>query len=528
MKKQALAFGAALLLLLETAFCAGCAAKNKTAEAVSSAASQQPSSSAVSQPESQVADSSSNASSGITGDEADTVPSSSSAKPKSTAKPAAKARTVAPVAAIAATHQQNNNLDIDYNVFMDALEYTGYNLKKHRADGNMWRYIYAADKRGMGYLSPISYGGLSSGYETAGGKPDIAAMAKKGGLVCASYVTYVYFNYLPNVAGIQTNMLDRPAKPINANDWKIAVSKWVQKGYSRYIPFTAKILPSKYTVFQCNQTIPIGSVLIFADAKKTANNGTHVAIYGGFKNGYNWVYHVGNANGPEFCAIERMGFGPDPQRLIQIITPPSVAQYAAALEVTVKDDAGAPVSGVKLTAKCHKSGKTYTLGATNQKGVATAKDLPFGQYTVTQTVPGEYSAAKKDFSITLTAANGAKNTLQIVNSRKVGTITVVLSEKGGAPLAGATFALLNSSGKEIAGFGPTDANGKASITGGKGVPLYLGSYTVQQKTAPSGYRLNSKAISVTLTAANSKATVELQNEELPVVSDPENATTSSN
>lgn len=168
-----------------------------------------------------------------------------SAKVSKAAKPAAKVRTVAPVAAIFNTHKQSNNLDIDHNVFMDALEYTGYNLKKHRADGNMWKYIYAADKRGMGYLSSISYGGASSGYEVTGGKPDVAAMAKKGGLVCASYVTYVYFNYLPNVAGISTNMLDKPAKPINANDWKIAAGKWVQKGYSRYIPFTAKILPSK-------------------------------------------------------------------------------------------------------------------------------------------------------------------------------------------------------------------------------------------------------------------------------------------
>lgn len=515
MKKQTVTVTLSALLSLCLAFCAGCAKNSKTAAISSKAVQLSESSSAVENSlESTAAPSSAEViTSSLTAeDAAETVlpRAARSAKVSKAAKPAAKVRTVVPVAAIFNTHKQSNNLDIDHNVFMDALEYTGYNLKKHRADGNMWKYIYAADKRGMGYLSSISYGGASSGYEVTGGKPDVAAMAKKGGLVCASYVTYVYFNYLPNVAGISTSMLDKPAKPINANDWKIAAGKWVQKGYSRYIPFTAKILPSKYTVFQCAQTVPIGSILIFADAKKAANNGTHVAIYGGFKNGYNWVYHVGNANGPEFCAIERMGFGPDPQRLIQIITPPSVVQYAASLEVTVLDDSGTALSGVRLTAKNHKNGKSYSVGVTNQSGKTIAKDLPFGQYTVTQTVLGGYTG-QSSYTVTLTGKSNAKGSLKIVNTRKMGAIMVEVTGKNGLPLTGAAFAVLNSQGKEVARLGPTGANGKATLTGSKSVPLYFGSYTVKQCTAPKGYLLNEKAFAVTLSEANSKATLSLQN-----------------
>ena len=37
----------------------------------------------------------------------------------------------------------NTNLDIEDNVFFDAMIYTGYNIEKHRADGNMWKYILA-------------------------------------------------------------------------------------------------------------------------------------------------------------------------------------------------------------------------------------------------------------------------------------------------------------------------------------------------------------------------------------------------
>ena len=215
-------------------------------------------------------------------------------------------------------------LDMDDNVFMDSLEYTGYNLEKHRNDGKMWQYVLAAQKRGLGWLSQIGYAGTATGYETKDGKPDIDYFVKKGGLVCASYVTYVYFNYLPNVAGIDTSFLDKPESPVLANSWLKACDKWVQKGYSRYIDFNASITSSKWTNFSCNEEIPIGSLVFWSNA--LTNNtevSSHIAIYAGYKNGHNWVYQVGNANGPEFCAIERMAFGPDPQRMMAIVTPPS-------------------------------------------------------------------------------------------------------------------------------------------------------------------------------------------------------------
>ena len=57
----------------------------------------------------------------------------------------------------------NPTFDIEDNVFLDALAYTGYNIEKHRADGLMWEYVLAAEKRGKGWLSPITYGGGSTG-----------------------------------------------------------------------------------------------------------------------------------------------------------------------------------------------------------------------------------------------------------------------------------------------------------------------------------------------------------------------------
>jgi len=208
------------------------------------------------------------------------------------------------------------------NVFLDALIYTGYNYKKTVKDNPNWNYVLCAQKRGKGWLSKITYGGGSTGYEkTSSGKPNIKKF-QKGGLVCASYATYVYFNYLPNVAKINTSKLAKPKRSYSANDWYIAGQKWVKAGYSKYLRFSAKSSGTR-TIFKPIDKIPIGSLMLFTDFKKRNNYCTHICIYAGEKNGYHWVTHVGNANGPEFCAMERMSCGADPQWPLKVISLPN-------------------------------------------------------------------------------------------------------------------------------------------------------------------------------------------------------------
>lgn len=216
--------------------------------------------------------------------------------------------------------------NLENNVFFDSLVYTGYNIEKHRSDGLMWHYVLAANKRGKGWLSDITYNGGSEGYEmTADGLPDIEFF-EKNGLVCASYVTYVYFNYLPNIAGIDTAELTRPEKAYNANDWYVAAKDWVEKGYSKKIDFEAE-LKGGFIDFDEMEEIPIGSIIAFCDSRNKSDYCSHVVIYAGYENDYHWVFHVGNENGPEFCSIERMHFGPDPQWPIAVITTPEQVLY---------------------------------------------------------------------------------------------------------------------------------------------------------------------------------------------------------
>lgn len=333
------------------------------------------------------------------------VSSEVSSEPVVSSKPVSSAPAPsAPTQNITSGYKYNTNTNIENNIFMDSLVYTGYKLDYHRSLGKMWTYIPAASKRGMGILSNISYDydGGTSGYETnANGKPDIAFF-EKGDLVCASYVTYVYFNYLPNVAGIDTSSLTRPNKSYSANDWYIAAKDWINKGYSSAIPFTASKDSTGWIHYKSSADIPIGSVVFFKNYGSSADYASHVAIYAGYKNGYNWLFHVGNDNGPEMCAIERMWYGPDPQWPLMVVSTPSNIRMAAALEVTVKDEAGNAIANVETS-----------IGKTNASGVVLKEDLSYGEYNLTYTVPKGYYSDKNSVSVKLDTKNNSLNKVSI-------------------------------------------------------------------------------------------------------------------
>lgn len=317
----------------------------------------------------------------------------------------------------------NTNLNIEDNVFMDALLYTGYHMDKHRADGNMWVYILSERKRGLGYLSNITFGGGSTGLETtADGKPDIAAF-ERGGLVCASFASYVYFNYLPNVAGIDTSCLTRPERTYNAHSFYTAAKDWVKKGYSYSIGFTASRTGEGYIVFRPKQEIPIGSIIVFEDDRKHDGRGSHIVVYAGEKNGYHWVYQVGTKNGPEMCAVERMLFGPDPQWPLAVISTPQTIRMAAMAEVSAVDEAGAPIAGAAVTLKYKKTGETVSLGKTGRGGKTAREGLAYGFYTLSITLPKGYTDRQTTQTVELTPANNSCNRFTVRGKAVKQTVT---------------------------------------------------------------------------------------------------------
>lgn len=319
----------------------------------------------------------------------------------------------------------NSNMSADSNVFLDALEYTGYNLAQNRKNGLMWasgsNYVLCSRKRGLGWLSNITYGGGCSGYETtAEGLPNIHRF-EQGGLVCASYVTYVYFNYLPNVAGIDTSSLARPERSYDANCWYIAGQQWVNSGFSRYIDFTANDGGSinRDITFNAAEDIPIGSLICLQDWYNRNGHCTHICIYAGYVNGYHWVTHVGNENGPEFCAIERMNRNPHPQWPLAVITTPSNIRFSAAVEVTVKDENGTPIPNVSISVKLSSNGVVTELGKTNEQGKVTGENLSYGAYEIIQTVPEDYTCENSTQTVNFTTENNSLNTAVFTNKKVV-------------------------------------------------------------------------------------------------------------
>ena len=324
----------------------------------------------------------------------------------------------------------NSNMNPDNNVFLDALKYTGY-----KTDPRMWgsygNYVLCSRKKGLGWLSEITYDdyGSASGYETnAQGLPDIhyftyRSNGQKRGLVCASYATYVYFNYLPNVAGIDTSMLTKPAKSYSANDWYIAAKQWVTDGYSRYIGFNADDGGSitRDIKFEPHEEIPIGSIIILCDWYNRSQWGSHVSVYAGKVNGYHWVSHVGNENGPELCAVERMNRKPHPQWPIAVISTPTNIRFSAAVEVSIKDESGKAMSGVDVSIKHKSSGTVTNLGKTNADGKISKEGLSYGEYEIIQTVPSGYVCGHSVQSVTFTTKNNSLNTVTFTNKKEVKT-----------------------------------------------------------------------------------------------------------
>ena len=355
--------------------------------------------------------------------------SSSSKKPTSSKKQTATPAVTTPSYT---TYNYNIFSDIENNVFMDSLVYTGYNIKKHRQDGLMWHYVLSSQKKGKGWLSKISYDydGGTSGYETnANGLPDIAYF-ERGDMVCASYVTYVYFNYLPNVVGIDTSKLTKPNNPTLANDWHLCAKDWVKKGYSYEIPFTASRSGNGEIYFKPKTEIPIGSIILCNDmSNKTSQWACHVSIYAGYKNGYHWVYHVGNDNGPEFCAIERFCYGPDPVWPLRVISTPTNIRMSAAVEIELKDESGAPIANTEFKFKNKSNGKITSLGKTNSSGKISKEGINYGDYELTQTVLSGYTNKTPTISVKLTAKNNSLNKINIVNNKEKTSSNIQSSEK---------------------------------------------------------------------------------------------------
>ena len=238
------------------------------------------------------------------------------------------------------------------NIFLDALAYTGYDVQAQINDGSLYNTVGGAVPSSV--LSNITYSSsvYPTGLEkTADGKPDISYF-EENGLVCGSYVSYVLFNYLPNVAGIDMSSVKIPDSPASVGYYALAAEQWVSDGVA------TKIYSADYgTSFNYSGTIPIGSVIIMAgqnsDGEYSLWNAGHVCLYAGYYNGHHYVTHVGNSRGPEISRIDYLEKGDasgKSSRYVVSVYALNVIEQKGYIEVNKSSEDGKNLSGAVFVA----------------------------------------------------------------------------------------------------------------------------------------------------------------------------------
>ena len=376
-----------------------------------------------------------------------------------------------PVTIFAATASDIPNEMLD-NIYLDALAYTGYDVQGLKDNGQIFKkYGSMVDDS---ILSDISYdtGFANEGTETVSdsstvsGKAPNLARFEKYGLCCASYCSYVYFNYLPNIAGVDTSDYIRPTNLKSSGAWSTVAQKWVDLGLAREIKFTQS---SDGKTFTADEEIPIGSLIVFTATGKVS----HVGLYAGKYNGKNFITHVGNSRGPEIITLEGLSKN-GAAELVSSVIVPEIIEENGVIEVYKKDTNGKALSGAVFVATHKETGTQYKIGPTNSNGYAVSQErLPYGTYAVKETVfPTNYQASgKSEWTVTLNSGNQGTVTINAVNEQISGKVQIVKTSEDGK-VDGISFCITgNGVDKTV----KTENGGKITIS-----DLKPGTYTITE------------------------------------------------
>ena len=407
-----------------------------------------------------------------------------------------------PLSAAPASDIPENMLD---NVFLDALTYTGYKTDTQKADGSI--FVTYGTKTPSSVLSGIGYGTGASGLETAsantktGLAPNLESF-KSGGLCCASYVAYVYYNFLPNIANRDVTAFPCPSNPRSPVAYNTAANSWVESGGARRINFT-----QSGSTFTPAEEIPLGSLIVF----KSISSGAvaHVAVYAGTYNGKHFVTHVGNERGPEISTIEGMSKGSSPEAVVQVVVP-DIGEPTGTIAVYKTDENGRPLAGARFSATwAEHPENVFLLDTTDQNGNGKINfGVPYGTYIIREvTFPEGYTYSGQT-EWTVKVCDETQDVLiRAVNKLKNAKITVIkVDSETGQTVKGITgFKIRNVNTGAESNTYYTDENGALSLP----EPLTYGSYELIEVSPPEGYILNSVPVSFSVDGSVPEITIKL-------------------
>lgn len=380
------------------------------------------------------------------------------------------------------------------NIYLDALTYTGYKTDVQKADGSIFK-TYSGNAPAS-VRSGIGYGTGPSGLETVaadnktGKSPDIAKF-KANGLCCASYVSYVYYNYLPNIAGMDISKIPQPANPRSPISYNSAVENWVKSGGARRITFTQGT-----NSFTPSEEIPIGSLIIFKH--KTTGEIAHLALYAGYYAGKHFVTHVGNERGPEISTVEGMSKGSYPEVVTQVVVP-KIDEPVGTISVHKTDENGKPLAGAKFKVTMAEHPEySFLINPTDENGNAKMNmGLPYGKYILTEIeFPEGYTySGQKEYTVEICDETQFV-TLRAVNKLKSSKLTVIkVDSETGQTVRGVTgFKIRNTQTNEESETYYTDENGFLTLPD----EITYGNYELSEVTPPKGYTLNSVPIAFSI------------------------------
>lgn len=381
------------------------------------------------------------------------------------------------------------------NVFLDALAYLGYETTRFTKHNEVGNDVSSNYRTNIGYNT----GGATGLETTSAGKPNVATFKSKG-LCCGSYSAYVYFNYLPNVAGVDTSFLTCPSNPRSTTSWHTAAESWVSAGTARKTSFNVSC--DSTSGLSKLKSLPIGSLLIFKDS---SGNYLHTGIYAGYRSTGSYTYYyqtqVGNSRGPEACLINNYNKSGKIATLEAAYTPivPEATGRVGMLKV---DDAGNAVSGAKIGVYSNSAcTNLLTTLTTNSDGRAVYADyLEAGTkvYFKELTAPTGYDKSTQIVSATVVADKTTYASTKIVDNRQ-GKITATKYDDAGTKLgAGYVFGVYSDKACTKGVTTMTTGANSVATTG----YLSAGTYYVKEKSLPSTdktHKLNSTVYTVKVT-----------------------------
>lgn len=378
--------------------------------------------------------------------------------------------TLFPTSFASAAYQDSYADLIKNNHVIDALAYLGYDFDGLIEDKQLFQ-IWSGDAI-KPYLTEVEWAssGLSGrekvaakdGDETATGYvPDVATFKKKG-LDCGGFVTYYYYNYLVNVAGVDISPLTKYL-PNGANDpapWATALNKMVRAGTAELMADLSSSQSSADVSQDIWDQLTPGDILIFRQHEtdtKNAYDYAHICIFvGNFpcknKGTIPWMIHQSSSKGSCMVPVYSIeginnGLEKDDQslHLIYHLDIDSTYEPVGQIAINKAGDAGEPLSGAVFSAKNTETGEAYIIGPTNSKGEAISEYLPLGKYEVTETVPPtNYKLPTTKWTVNLTETVTLV-TLNIQNELAEGYLSAQKADEFGNPLSGVEFSVYSDS-----------------------------------------------------------------------------------